>query len=245
VRPTAVAVVLAVFVTTAFAQPQHTETGFLDRTVVWSGTRYRFAVYVPSEYTRESAWPILVDLHGNGAQGDDGVRQTAHFLADQIRMNRSRFPLVVVFPQAARGTTWATPAMQEMVIAEIETVLEEFHGDPHRVYLTGFSMGGEGVYRMAARWPERFAALVAIGGVVPDDHANMARRLQRIPLTIVHGARDERVPVEGARRFAAELKQIDIPVDYIEYADARHGPTAERAYADARLLDWLLAQRRP
>jgi predicted peptidase len=187
---------------------------------------------------------VLVDLHGNGAQGDDGIRQTAHFLADQIRLKRSRFPLIVVFPQAAIGTTWNTRAMQDMVFAEIDAAQAEFHGDPDRLYLSGFSMGGAGVYEVAARGPERFAALLAIAGFVRDDPQQVVARLGRIPLKIVHGAMDERVPVDGARRIAADLKKAGAPVEYIEYPDARHGPTAERIYADPRAVDWLLAQRR-
>jgi predicted peptidase len=186
----------------------------------------------------------LLDLHGNGAQGDDGIRQTAHFLADQIRLKRSRFPLLVVFPQAARGTTWNSLAMQDMVIVELDHTMAEFHGDPHRLYLSGFSMGGAGVYDIAARWPERFAALVAISGFVPTDHADLLERIRRIPLRIFHGASDERVSVDGARRLAAELTKAGAPVQYVEYPGARHGPTAEMTYADPAVIDWLLSQRR-
>jgi predicted peptidase len=100
------------------------------------------------------------------------------------------------------------------------------------------------VYEVSARWPERFAALLAISGFVRADLAQVVARIQRIPLKIVHGALDERVPVDGARRLAAELKTAGAPVEYIEYSDARHGPTAEKTYADPAVIDWLLAQRR-
>ena len=240
--------ILAIILTVAAAVPggqsRQTDTGFLDRNVVLDGVIHRFQVYVPAEYTPDKAWPILVDLHGNGAQGDDGLRQTAHFLADQIRLNRSRFPLIAVFPQAARGTTWDSSAMQGMVIAEIDKTLTEFHGDPRRLYLSGFSMGGAGAYQIAARWPERFAALVAIAGFVPTDHADLVKRIRHIPLRIFHGASDERVPVDGARQLAAELKQAGAPAEYLEYSDTRHGPTAEKTYADASVIEWLLSQRR-
>jgi hypothetical protein len=46
-----------------------------------------------------------------------------------------------VFPQARPGTTWATPATQEMALGELDAALQEFNGDLNRVYLTGFSMG--------------------------------------------------------------------------------------------------------
>lgn len=239
-----VAFILTVVVAVAHGQSRQTDTGFLDRDVVLAGVIYRFQVYVPAEYTPTKAWPVLVDLHGNGAQGDDGIRQTAHFLADQVRLHRFRFPLIAVFPQAAGRMTWDAPAMQGMVIAEIDKTLTEFHGDPQRVYLSGFSMGGAGVYEIAARWPERFAALVAISGFVPTDHADVVRRIRHIPLRIFQGATDERVSVNGARQLAAELKQANAPVEYFEYPDTRHGPTAEKTYADASLIEWLLSQRR-
>lgn len=235
----------AILALLAFAPAQPVETGFLDRHIVVAGTTYRFSVYVPPDFSRDNTWPVLVDLHGNGAQGADGIRQTAHFLGESIRMDRARFPLLVVFPQAARETSWSTAAMQEMVIAELDRVASEFHGDPKRTYLSGFSMGGAGVYGIAARWPDRFAALLAIAGAVPADDATLVSRLRRIPLRIVHGTDDERVPVEGARRLAGDLKKASAPVVYVEYSGTRHGPTAERAYDDPLVLEWLLAQHKP
>jgi predicted peptidase len=235
---------LAVVGCSAGAQSPHIDTGFLDRTVEVAGVTYRYQVYVPNDYSADKQWPLLVDLHGNGAQGNDGIRQTAHFLGEEIRLKRTRFPMLIVFPQAAPETTWSTAAMQDMVNAEMDSALREFRGDPGRVYLSGFSMGGAGVYDIAARWPERFAALVAISGFVPQDDNALVQRLRLIPLRIVHGANDERVPVDGARRFAADLKNAGASVQYSEYPDTRHGPTAEKAYADHMVIDWLLSQRR-
>ena len=56
--------------------------------------------------------------------------------------------------------------MEELFIAELDQTMTEFGGDPRRVYLTGFSMGATGAYRIAFRWPDRFAALAAIAGRV-------------------------------------------------------------------------------
>jgi hypothetical protein len=81
-----VAIILIVVAAVPRGQSRQTDTGFLDRNVVISGVIYRFQVYIPLECAPDKSWPILVDLHGNGAQGDDGVRQTAHFLADQVRL---------------------------------------------------------------------------------------------------------------------------------------------------------------
>jgi predicted peptidase len=224
--------------------PAFAETGFLDRTVTVNGTAYRYQVYVPLDYTPGKQWPVIVDLHGNGAQGSDGIRQTAHFLPEEIRLHRARFPLVVIFPQAAAGTTWQTATMQDMVSAEIEAALLEFHGDPDRVSLTGFSMGAFGVYAMAARWPTRFAALVAIAGDIPQSASDTAAQLRGTPIWLFHGETDERIPVTQSRQLFAALKQTGASVRYTEYPDTHHGPAVEKAYADPAVVDWLLTQRR-
>lgn len=49
--------------------------------------------------------------------------------------------------------------------------MSEFGGDPARLYLTGFSMGATGAYRIAYRWPARFAAIAAIAGRVDTSDA--------------------------------------------------------------------------
>ena len=106
-------------------------------------------------------------------------------------------------------------------------------------------MGGEGVYTIAARSPERFAAAFAIAGPVRADVKTLAQPLRSLPIHIFHGADDERVDVEQSRRLVAELKRVGSPVIYTEYAATHHGPAAEKAYGDESLYRWLLAQRRP
>ena len=65
--------------------PAVAQTGFLDRTITSAGESYRYQVYVPAEYTPRSVWPLIVSLHGNGAQGTDGMLQTGSTLAIRIR----------------------------------------------------------------------------------------------------------------------------------------------------------------
>jgi predicted peptidase len=262
VRSICLVAVLALAQTRALA-----ETGFLDRSVTLHGTTYRYQVFVPSDYAPTREWPLIVDLHGNGAQGSDGIRQTAHFLADQIRLRRGAFPVVAVFPQAASGTDWLEPQMQELVIAEIDSTVAEFRSDPNRIYLTGFSMGAGGAYRLAARFPNRFAALAVIAGLVelntlwnaekadidrransyvsaPDAFAALADRIRHIPIRIFHGDVDERISVTQARRLVAALKNVGANIQYTEYPATGHGGAADMAYADPALIDWLLSQHR-
>lgn len=249
--------------------PASAHTGFLDRSVTVGAVTYRYQVYVPPEHSPAKAWPVVIDLHGNGAQGPDGLLQTARGLAEQIRLNRSRFPAVVVFPQAEAGKRWLDADMEELVMAQLDRTMTEFRGDPSRVYLTGFSMGATGAYRIAYRWPNRFAAIVAIAGRVDtadvktysdrdkeaDRKANpfvstadpfvaLAEKIKRVPIRIFHGDTDETVPVEQSRRLVPALKAAQADIRYQEYAGATHVGAAQKAYADQELITWLFVQRR-
>lgn len=245
------------------------ETGFLDRSVTVGNNTYRYQVYVPADHASKRTWPVVVQLHGNGAQGPDGLLPTARGMADYIRLNRSRFPAVALFPQAETGKRWLDGDMEELVIAELDRTMAEFNGDPSRVYLAGFSMGATGAYRIAYRWPTRFAAIVAIAGRVDtsdaktysdrdkqadraanpfvaaaDPFAALAERIRLLPIRIFHGDVDETVPVEQSRRLLPALKAVNSNVEYQEYKGATHVGAAERAYADHDLVAWMLSQHR-
>jgi predicted peptidase len=105
--------------------------------------------------------------------------------------------------------------MENLVTTVIDAVIAEFHADRNRIYLSGFSMGGAGVYGIAARWPERFAALVVISG--PVSRLDMlVERIHRIPIRIFQGEADERVPVAPARDFVGALQKAGADVQYTE-----------------------------
>ena len=250
------------------APPALAETGFLDRSVSIGGETYRYQVFVPADYTAERSWPVIVDLHADGAQGNDGLLQTARGLANQIRQRRSEFPAIVVFPQARVGARFLAPAaMQDLVIAQLDRTIAEFKGDPARVYLMGYSMGGASVYRIGYRWPEKFAALVVIAGfVVPparapaasvtldqqtnafaaasDPFTALANRIGKIPIWIYQGDADQTVPVDQARRMVTALKAVASPIRYTEGAGIDHLASAQNGYADPQMVAWLFAQQR-
>jgi predicted peptidase len=258
-----------VLVALMMSSPALAETGFLDRSITLKGETYRYQVYVPADYVATKKWPVIAYLHGAGSQGNDGLLQTRGDLSDNIRRHRSSFPAIVVFPQAQVGRRWLDLDMEELAIAELDKTIGEFHGDPKRVYLTGFSMGAGGAYRIAYRWPERFAAIVTISGFIetppasmntpagmeadrranlfvgaPDAFTALAVRIKDIPIWIFHGDADGTVPVDQSRKLIQALKNAGANVRYTEYPGANHGAASQKAYAESDMITWLLQQRR-
>ena len=143
-------------------------TGFLNKTITVHGAEERYVVYVPENYTADTAWPLIVFLHGAGERGDDGVAQTIAGIGPAIKKDPSRFPAIVLMPQCPKEQVWNT--RHDSLEAEFEKTLEEFNIDPKRIYLTGLSMGGYGAWLWGALHTDTFAAIMPIcGGGDPYD----------------------------------------------------------------------------
>ncbi|MGH7528997.1 MAG: alpha/beta hydrolase-fold protein [Gemmatimonadales bacterium] len=260
-RRSSAALALALLAGPGAVAGQEVVTGFVDRTVSAGGRQQRYQVYVPAEYPGAGRWPVILFLHGAGERGTDRLLPTAVGLAPAIRQNPRRFPAIVVFPQVPPDSQWVG-APAEVAMLALRRTLREFQVDSTRVYLTGLSMGGHGVWYLAYRYPEVFAAAVPICGwvtelprfrgsvpVVPDADsaaalAALARRLARLPLWIFHGEMDPVVPVIASRAPAAALQPLSTVVRYTEYLGLGHD-VWDAVYASDAFTRWLFAQRRP
>src|SRR6266850_2662691 len=98
---------LAVWLAAASTYAKKAETGFLDRTITVAGTTYKYQVFVPEDWASKKVWPIILFLHGAGERGDDGLVQTQVGIGRAIRVDRRRFPAIVVIPQCRKEIWWA------------------------------------------------------------------------------------------------------------------------------------------
>jgi predicted peptidase len=239
------------------ARAQGTATGFLDRSVTISGEAYRYQVFVPADYTPSRAWPVVLFLHGGGERGTDGLIQTEVGIGSAIRRFSSRFPAIVVMPQARPPAGWVG-ANADMALKALDQTESEFNIDRSRAYLTGLSMGGAGTWYVAYRHPNRFAALLAICArvrpsatttdpVVPaadgEAFATLAARIKHLPIWVFHGDADMTVPVDESRGIVAALKALNVPVKYSELPGVGHN-SWDAAYRAPEVAEWLLAQKK-
>lgn len=242
----------------AFARKH--ETGFLDRTVTVDGISYHYQVFVPADFDSHKKWPVILSLHGVGDRGNDGLRETDIGIAHAIRLDASRFPVIVVMPQCRKDKRWINLDMQAQALSALDHAVKEFHGDVSRLYLTGLSMGAYGLWDMTAKYPGKFAAYIPIsGGIfgpakvpdalvglaadpkVQDPYAETARRIGSTPVWMFHGSADGTVPVEESRKMAKALQAAKANVRYTEYAGVGHDAW-DKAYAEPELIPWLLSQ---
>ena len=252
--------VTAILLSPTVCSAQVTETGFLDRSLTLDGVEYAYTVYVPRNYRESESWPVIMYLHGGGYRGTDGTRPTQDALGRMIRRNVDLFPAIVIFPQAPDD--WQRMGAQ-IAIASLDRTLAEFHTDSSRVYLVGWSMGGNGVWYLGYHHPERFAALVPMSGwirtrisgglgyrypTIPSDESadpfgEVAARVRGIPTWVFHGEVDPVVPVEDSRLMAAAIEATGTEVHYTEFPGLEHGAVTP-ALEMEELPAWLFSQRR-
>ena len=216
-------------------------TGLLDRTFTDAdGKEAKYALFVPHDYNGDKAYPLVLFLHGAGETGSDGKKQTYVGLGPVARMNADKFHFFILFPQSQDHTWNADSKDGQRALDMLAAVQKEYKIDDKRLYLTGLSMGGFGTWSLAAKYPDRWAAIVPIcGGGDPEQ----AKALKDIPCWVFHGDADPAVPVKRSRDMIEALKAVGGQPKYDEYAGVGHN-SWEMAYNTPALYEWLLMQHK-
>jgi dienelactone hydrolase len=110
--------------------------------------------------------------------------------------------------------------------------------DPHRLYITGLSMGGYGTWDAIERWPDYFAAAAPLAGAGDPSKAS---RLVNLPIWAFHGSGDGDVPVSSSRDMIEAIKVAGGHPRYTEYASAGHDIWI-MVYSTPAFMSWLFSQ---
>ncbi len=163
-----------------------------------------YRAFVPADLPPGA--PLLFVLHGSQQDGKT-IRTATGYGFDKLA---ERHKFAVVYPDGyKRGwndgrTAAVTPARKEDIDDEglIAALVERFrqrHGiDPARVLVTGFSNGGQMAFRLAARTPERIAAIAVIGAGLPTpDQWAVTELKSPLPVLLIAGTSDPIMPYDG------------------------------------------------
>lgn len=217
--------------------------------------RYRW--HFPDELQPGERVPLLIFLHGAGERGDDNEKTLVHGARDFVSGKlQSLQKCAVLIPQCPEGQQWvnvpwiddahtipkeASDALK-LVKQLMDEVCESNTIDKQRIYLTGLSMGGFGVWDLVSRYPNQFAAVVAICGGGDSDE-DVVTRFKHVPIWVFHGDADETVKVKRSRDMVAALNAVGGHPKYTEYANTGHNSWTV-TYANPELYRWILSHRR-
>jgi pimeloyl-ACP methyl ester carboxylesterase len=177
-------------------------------------------------YVYDISYPTILYFHGNGeiASDHDGFA----YLYGEAGANL----FVAEFRGYGRSGGW--PSAQHLV-ADAHPIAKEFHALLDRVgftggrFIMGRSLGSHPALELAANAPERFDGLIIESGAaglrrmmerfglsseagpaaeLVAAHEAKIRSIQ-LPLLVIHGERDELVPLETAHELYALLAHVD------------------------------------
>jgi predicted esterase len=208
------------------------KTGGFERHYLLDGANeiMPYRVYVPSSYNGSRAFPLIVALHGLGANEDsfmDSYAKTVPALAEARGY-------IVVAPLGYRVDGFygfslpsdSSPADKRRVELSERDVMEvlkrmrvDYKVDDARIYLMGHSMGAIGTWAIGAKYPAIWAALAAFSGL---GNPATVEAMKQIPEFVVHGDADPTVSVNGSRAMVAAMKKLGVDHQYIEVLGGNH-----------------------
>jgi predicted peptidase len=218
----------------------------VSRTVRIENENFDYQIYVPPNVETIVNLPLTVFLHGIRERGSGGLVPKEGAASSILKQYLRQIPSLLLLPQCRPNKFWNDSLMDKMVTSAIEQSTEEFNTDAKRIYLSGVSMGGYGVWHFASQYPKKFAALVSICGGSPivkgERFAPIAEKVGKTPAWLFHGAEDKIVPVSESRQMVEALEANAGIVKYSEFAGVGHNVWFN-ALGEKDLLPWLLAQQ--
>jgi len=212
-----------------------------------TGTEMPYRIYVPTTWDGKKSLPIVLFLHGAGAN-ESTYLDIAGGLLKQLAEkhgyivvsplgftplgaygNPLRLP--AVFGESATAATQraaVTPERQREldlseleVITVLEIVTEEYRADRSRTFLAGHSMGSGGVWHLAARYPERWRAVAPMSGPFIDKETYPFERMHTLPMFVTEGT-GATPSLAGSRALVQFMRAGRFDFDYLE-VDGDHG----------------------
>ena len=149
----------------------------LNQNLMHDGNNREYALYIPASYDGNQEVPLLFNFHGGGGNIAE------HLSSADMRPIADTANFILVYPQAVPdpgnggSTSWMHKAPTTFddvpfVEAMIDVIAGEYMIDNDRVYVCGYSLGGEFTYELACSLNNRIAAAGAVARTMQGETFN-------------------------------------------------------------------------
>ena len=168
--------------------------GAYTNQITVNNTARTYYSYIPSQYSPNKAWPLLMVLHGAASPGQ--TAQAALFMRNFWQATAEQYQMIVVAPVASGSQGWipgTDSAIWAAILGEMES---DYNIEVARYYGWGFSAGGHVGHWFYLLNSDYFAAyavnagvLAAYAGLAYPSNAN-----RKIPVLEMVGTTDTLYP---------------------------------------------------
>jgi predicted peptidase len=125
---------------------------------------------------------------------------------------------IYLHPSGWIAAQWWDEEQVDNILRAVDTLKRKYNIDESKIYLTGISDGGTGVYYMALKEPNPWSAYLPLNGSVavlrnPDNGADgemHGNNFINAPLYVVNGENDPLYPVAQVEPHIAWLKKMGV-----------------------------------
>ncbi|MBI4500453.1 MAG: hypothetical protein HY700_04765 [Gemmatimonadetes bacterium] len=180
-------------------------------TLVSSGQKREYLLYVPGSYDRTKPMPLVISLHAAA------LWPGAQMKTSQWNKVAEAQGFIVVYPSGTTlrgGGTGVLPfrvwhlrpeaylsANVRFISELIDTLEAAYNIDPTRIYVNGFSNGGAMAFALSCRLSHRIAAVGTVSAA-QDQPWSWCADSRPVPLINFHGTADL-VPYHGGKVWAS------------------------------------------
>ena len=240
--------------------PLYQHTGEQSRVYEFPGTgeSIPYRLFVPSRWKPGARLPLLVTLRA-GQSVDNNYRepnslvqqaeQRGYLVVTPMGYRPLRQPYYgssyqIARPKAPAPAEGWTPLENERaeqdVMNVIDLVTKEYGVDSARISLHGQNPSGSGALHLAAKYPDRFSALVISSGPIVFDSYPFDR-IRKMRLLVIHGDQDTVNPIEASKQMADAARAAGVTTLYATVPGGTH-LGAYLTYAK-EIFDFLDGQR--
>lgn len=209
-------------------------------TIVSSGVRRRYLLYVPKTYDRTKPTPLVISMHGLG------LWPAAQMEISQWNKVADEHGFIVVYPsgtmKAMLFRKWRLGPEADLradvrFISElIDTLEAAYNIDPTRIYANGISNGGRMTVALSCALSHRIAAVgtVAAPQVLPW---SCSADSPPVPIIMFHGTADPGLPYSGGRSWGSLFPSVSTwAANWARRNRCTRGPSDTRITASVRRL---------
>jgi polyhydroxybutyrate depolymerase len=184
---------VAVALLTVPANAKDPPAGTTRRTLQVGDTERTYRLHVPPGAKQGSPLPLVIVLHGAGANGE----MTEALTKFDAVADANTF--VVAYPDGLRRLWLYTPHSYDVAFIDslISALVAEKVALPRRVYATGISNGAYLSNRLACDLPEKIAAVAPVSGTIIKAIADHEKPGKAVPVLYFHGTEDRIVGYDG------------------------------------------------
>ena len=197
-----------------------------------SGPFFNNIVNVPKDYDPAQKWLLRVQLHGGVGRPSPNMQPPGRQAApgDRYPNRIEGEKQIYLHPSGWMQAQWWDEEQVDNILRAVDTLKRKYNIDETKIYLTGISDGGTGVYYLALKEPNVWSSYLPLNGSLGVLHnpANGAdgemhgNNLVNAPLYIVNGENDQLYPVAQVEPHIAWLKKMGVNVTFRPQAGAQH-----------------------